>query len=228
MQKTTASWTVSLSICAALFIAGPGMAETKSATEKEHTHTHDHAHGHSHGEDKEIYKGYFKDSQVSERPLSDWAGKWQSVYPYLQDGTLDPVFAHKAEHGDKSAKQYRDYYEVGYRSDVSRIDIEGDKISFHKKDGTVSARYASDGYEILTYEKGNRGVRFVFKKVEGDKAAPGFIQFSDHRIAPAKADHYHLYLGDDRAALLKEVTNWPTYYGASLSGKDIAHEMMHH
>ncbi|MCR6719457.1 MAG: metal-binding protein ZinT [Chitinophagaceae bacterium] len=47
-------------------------------------------------------------------------------------------------------------------------------------------------------------MRFIFKKVEGDADTPQFIQFSDHRIAPAKADHYHLYWGNDRAALLEE------------------------
>lgn len=227
MQKKTVSWLAPLSLCAALFMSGQAWAEGSQKSgegHKGHSHTHDHSHGH----DNEIYKGYFKDSQVADRALSDWAGDWQSVYSYLKDGTLDPVFAHKAEHGEKSAKEYRDYYETGYRTDVERIVIEGDKISFYKDGKAQSGRYVSDGHEILTYAKGNRGVRFIFKKVDGDEAAPAFIQFSDHRIAPDKSDHYHLYAGNDRAALLKEVTNWPTYYPASLKGKDIAHEMMHH
>lgn len=37
--------------------------------------------------------------------------------------------------------------------------------------------------------------------------APQFIQFSDHKIAPRKTDHVHIYWGNDRTALLKEVTN---------------------
>lgn len=219
MRKHVARWIGLLGVCSAMVLSGPALAD-KAAKE--------HSHNHSHGHDKEIYNGYFKDGQVADRALSDWAGDWQSVYPYLKDGALDPVFAHKAEHGDKSAKDYRDYYEVGYRTDVNRIVIEGNKISFHKGGAAVSGRYESDGHEILTYAKGNRGVRFVFRKVEGDADAPQFIQFSDHRIAPAKADHYHLYWGNDRKALLEEVTNWPTYYPASLSGQEIVHEMMEH
>ncbi|PTW37588.1 ZinT/YodA lipocalin-like zinc-recruitment protein [Rhodovulum kholense] len=39
---------------------------------------------------------------------------------------------------------------------------------------------------------------------------------------------FHLYWGDDRAALLEEVTNWPTYYPADLSGEAVAQEMMAH
>ncbi|ENH96888.1 zinc-binding lipoprotein AdcA [Gracilibacillus halophilus YIM-C55.5] len=42
---------------------------------------------------EETEKRYFEDSQVKDRSLSDWEGDWQSVYPLLQDGTLDEVFA---------------------------------------------------------------------------------------------------------------------------------------
>lgn len=192
-----------------------------------HDHDGQEAHGHSHGDDQ-IYKGYFKDDQVKERALSDWAGDWQSVYPYLQDGTLDPVMAHKAEQGDKSADAYKAYYEIGYRTDVERIEISGDTVTFFKEGKPLEARYAGDGHEILNYEAGNRGVRFIFKKTEGDADAPQYIQFSDHKIAPEASDHYHLYWGDDRAALLEEVTNWPTYYPSSLDAKEIVREMIAH
>lgn len=187
----------------------------------------DHDHAHSHG-DPQIYKGYFEDSQVKDRPLSDYAGEWQSVYPYLQDGTLDPVWEHKAESGSMTAEEYRAEYEVGYKTNVERISIKGDVVTFYEGGKPLKGRYAYDGKEILTYKKGNRGVRFIFKKEDGDANAPQFIQFSDHGIAPAKADHYHLYWGNDRTALLQEVTNWPTYYPAALSAKQIVDEMKAH
>ncbi|WP_299809444.1 metal-binding protein ZinT [uncultured Roseibium sp.] len=198
----------------------PANAQTQKSPKADETAAHSH--------DDEIYKGYFKDEQIRSRALSDWEGDWQSVYPYLQDGTLDPVMQHKAEHGGKTAQEYRAYYETGYRTDVNRIVIDGNDVTYQKDGGSASGQYAADGYEILTYEKGNRGVRFIFKKTGGDAAAPDFIQFSDHRIAPAKADHYHLYWGDDRAALLEELTNWPTYYPAALSGQQILDEMTAH
>jgi len=189
---------------------------------------HSHSHSHETAAEKEIYKGYFEDEQIKERTLADWQGDWQSVYPYLKDGTLDAVMAHKAEHGDKTAEEYRAYYETGYATDVNRIVIAGDKVTFHNEEDSVTGVYSADGYEILTYKKGNRGVRFIFEKTGGDAAAPRFIQFSDHRIAPARADHYHLYWGQDRAALLEELTNWPTYFPAAMSGKDIAEAMIAH
>jgi zinc transport system substrate-binding protein len=207
---------------------GSGVDHGARGDEHEHEgHEHgDEAHDHDHT--SQVYKGYFEDSQVADRQLSDWAGDWQSVYPYLQDGTLDPVMAHKAENGDQTAEEYRAYYEIGYKTDVDRITIKGDTVTFYEDGEPLGAQYASDGYEVLTYAKGNRGVRFIFKKIAGDEAAPQFIQFSDHAIAPQDADHYHLYWGDDRAALLEEVTNWPTYYPSSLDGEEIVEEMIAH
>ncbi|MFN6882930.1 ZinT/AdcA family metal-binding protein, partial [Proteus mirabilis] len=59
--------------------------------------------------------------------------------------------------------------------------------------------------------------------------APRFIQFSDHIIAPEKAQHFHLYMGNSsQDELLKELTNWPTYYPYSMKGEDIVHEMLYH
>ena len=225
MQKTTQ--TPALAAILALMLA-PLTAHAGQGADKDHGH--DHAHSHTHGDaaHKTVAKGYFDDAQIAPRALSDWQGEWQSVYPLLLDGTLDGVMAHKAQHGDKTAAEYAAYYKTGYATDVDRITIAGDRVSFSRNGKAVSARYAQDGYEILTYEKGNRGVRFVFQKTEGDAEAPRFIQFSDHKIAPEAADHYHLYWGDDRAALLAELTNWPTYYPATLSPQHVADEMMAH
>lgn len=202
---------------AAFLLTQPALAEDKAKA-------HDHAH-HDHSQ---IYKGYFEDSQIQDRALSDWSGDWQSVFPYLMDGTLDPVMAHKAAHGSKTAAEYRAYYETGYRTDVDQILIQDQTVTFVSAESSVSGQYAYDGYEVLTYKKGNRGVRFIFEKQRGDESAPQYIQFSDHKIAPASADHYHLYWGDDRAALLNELTNWPTYYPSGLSGAQIVHEMLAH
>ena len=111
---------------------------------------------------------------------------------------------------------------------VLLADADGTLFDFHRGEAVVSGEYADDGRETLTYEKGNRGVRYIFRKVSGDDGAPQFIQFSDHAIAPLKAGHYHLYWGEDRAALLNEITNWPTYYPSALDGAQIVAEMLAH
>ena len=225
-----------LALAAVLALGAPALAQSAkpAAHDHSHDHAHDHGHDHDHADDKDaearkaIYKGYFKDEQIAPRTLADGEGDWQSVYPLLISGALDPVMAHKAEHGDKTAAEYRAYYEIGYKTDVNRIVIDGENVAFHRDGGTVQGRYAADGHEILTYKKGNRGVRFIYKKVEGDADAPGFIQFSDHAIAPGKAGHYHLYWGEDRAEILKELTNWPTYYPAALNAAQVVDEMTAH
>ncbi|MDA4846738.1 metal-binding protein ZinT [Hoeflea poritis] len=219
MRKSFAGISCAFLLGGALLVgAPPAAAESKDKS----------AHSHSHGDEKRIYKGYFEDDQVKPRALSDWQGDWASIYPHLKDGRLDEWIAHKAEHGDQTAEEYRAYYETGFRTDVDRIVIGEGSVTFYRDGKPLEARYESDGYEILTYKKGNRGVRFIFKKAGGDDAAPLFIQFSDHKIAPGKADHYHLYWGEDRAKILEELTNWPTYWPAGMSGEEIAHSMMAH
>ena len=215
-----------------LLVASAHYASADEHGHDDHDHDHDHAHhdhDHDHDHDSDIYSGYFEDEQIKDRSLSDWAGDWQSVYPYLQDDTLDEVFADKAESGDKTAEEYKSYYEIGYETDVERIVINGSNVTFFANGEEMSGDYQYDGYEILNYEAGNRGVRFIYElEGEGADALPQYIQFSDHSISPTDAYHYHLYWGDDREALLKEVTNWPTYYASELSGEEIVEEMLAH
>lgn len=213
----------------ALAEGGNSASGAENANGHDHDHDHSHDQGQSHAHDDDIYAGYFEDSQVKDRSLSDWEGDWQSVYPYLQDGTLDEVFAHKAEQGaGKSAEEVKRYYETGYETDVDRLVIEGGAVSFYEDGQQRSGEYVYDGYEILTYEAGNRGVRYIFEREDGGDALPRYIQFSDHAISPTDADHFHLYWGDDREALLGEVTNWPTYYQSDLEGEGIVREMLAH
>ncbi|KGX91057.1 metal-binding protein [Pontibacillus halophilus JSM 076056 = DSM 19796] len=210
--------------------SGGSDESSKSEEQSEHNHDHDHDHSHAHDEEAQrIYDGYFEDDQVKDRQLSDWAGDWQSVYPHLQDGTLDEVFSHKAEDdSDRTAEEYKEYYKVGYETDVERIVIEDNNVTFFENGEESTGEYNYNGYEILTYEAGNRGVRYIFKLTEESQDLPQYIQFSDHSINPTDADHYHLYWGNDREALLDEVTNWPTYYPSEMDGHEIAHEMMKH
>lgn len=227
MHKTLTRVTGALALGSMLVAAA---AATAAGGDKPAAHSHSHGHDHSQmtEAEKQVYKGYFEDAQVKPRPLTDWEGDWQSVYPYLLNGSLDSVMAEKAAHGDKTAAEYRAYYEIGYKTDVNRIVIAPASVTFYKEGKPTKGTYVSDGQEILTYKKGNRGVRYIFKKTAGDEAAPQFIQFSDHTIAPKKAGHYHLYWGNDRKALLDEVTNWPTYYPFLMDGADIVEEMAAH
>ena len=179
-----------------------------------------------------IYSGFFYNDEIEARELSDWEGQWQSVHTYLADGDLDEVMEHKAEAADdpeKTAEYYKEYYTKGYETDIQYIDIHGSEVTFTDEKGEQqSADYEHDGHEVLEYERGNRGVRFVFKRVGDNDKMTKYIQFSDHAIAPQEALHYHLYWGDDRQELLDEVEHWPTYYPIDYTIEQIKADMMAH
>ena len=180
-----------------------------------------HHHGYSH----------FADSDVQDRSLSDWDGEWQSVYPYLQEGILDEVMERKAENGNKTAEEYRAYYETGYKTDVFKITInaENNTMCFVKNGVEATAAYQYKGYQIYDYESGSRGVRYFFEATDGDADAPKYVQFSDHGIAPGKAEHFHIYFGNEGFdALSQEMENWPTYYPMDMSGDEIKEDMLEH
>ncbi|MBG9986163.1 ZinT/AdcA family metal-binding protein [Facklamia sp. DSM 111018] len=177
-----------------------------------------------------IHAGYFENDQVEDRSLEEWAGDWQSVLPYLEDGTLDMVMEKKAESGEKTADEYKEYYLTGYASDVDHLTITKDEITFKKGDKNSTGQYEYTGYEILEYEKGNRGVRFLFTKVEGDEEAPKSIQFSDHNISPTEdLTHFHIFFSNEsHQELLKEMDNWPTFYPTEWTADEILVDQLNH
>ena len=173
--------------------------------------------------------GWFLTQDVKDRTLADYEGEWQSVYPLLKDGSLKKVMEAKAKKGDMTADEYTKYYDTGYKTDVDSIAIKGDQMTFTRGGKSATATYKYDGYKVLDYEKGNRGVRFLFTAT-GDvpEGAPKAVQFSDHGIAPGKAAHFHIFMADSQEAGLKEMDNWPTYYPASMGAEEVVTEMLAH
>ena len=190
-----------------------------------------HSHGHQLSEAEQMAaKGIFNDKDVKDRALSDWDGTWQSVYPFLVEGSLDPVFEKKAKsESGKSAEEIKAYYRKGYATDVSAVDIEDNVMTFHTGSSSASCRYDYSGYKILTYASGKKGVRYLFECTDSASRAPKFVQFSDHTIAPRHAAHFHLFMGNtSHEALLKEMDNWPTYYPNEMTTAQVVDEMLHH
>ncbi|MBM7636940.1 zinc ABC transporter substrate-binding protein AdcA [Streptococcus saliviloxodontae] len=182
---------------------------------------------------KTVANGYFEDKKVTNRSLSDWTGNWQSVYPYLQDGTLDEVWDYKSKlsKGAKTAADYKAYYTTGYKTDVEKIIIDGKKntVEFIQNGTSHKFTYKYVGYNILTYQKGNRGVRYLFETNDANAGEFKYIQFSDHNISKTDAEHFHLFWGStSQEEILKEMDNWPTYYPSSMTGHEIAQEIVAH
>ena len=180
--------------------------------------------------EENVENGYFSDTDVKDRSLTDYAGNWQSVYPLLQNGSLDQVFDYKSKiKGDKSPSAYKKYYEKGYKSDVSNILIENQTMTFTKNNVRHKYHYKYKGYKILNYEKGNRGVRYLFETDDNNAGEFKYVQFSDHAISPLKTEHFHIFYGStSQEDVLEELENWPTFYPSDLSSQEIAQEMIAH
>ncbi|MFK3659193.1 metal-binding protein ZinT [Scandinavium sp. NPDC088450] len=190
-----------------------------------------HSHGHAMTEaEQQAAKGVFDDSNVKDRALSDWEGIWQSVYPLLENGSLDPVFQKKAEkEGSKSFEQIKAYYRTGYQTTVGKIEIENNNMAFFTGDKSVSCDYRYEGFKILHYASGKKGVRYLFACEDSASQAPKYVQFSDHLIGPRHSQHFHIFTGNtSQAALLEEMDNWPTYYPEQLHSHQVVDEMLHH
>ena len=62
-----------------------------------------------------------------------------------------------------------------------------------KTDGSsVTHTYRYDGYKILTYSSGKKGVRYLFTATDSQAADNPYqyIQFSDHQIDPTRSAHF--------------------------------------
>lgn len=195
-----------------------------SHSHEEHDHHHHHAINVKTTDD-------FVDSDVKDRPLSNWQGNWQSIYDYLIAGDLDLAFEKKAKAQQKSFADIKNYYNAGYQTDIDMITIDkNEDIHFFKQNQWLaSCHYIYDGFKILTYESGNRGVRYLFHCEDKNSAAPQFVQFSDHIIEPHASSHFHLFLNNESHEQgLTQIHHFPTYYPLSYSSKDIEHDLMHH
>lgn len=188
--------------------------------EDEHEHDHDHS--------KEV--STFEDDEVKDRSLSDWAGEWQSAYPLVLDGSLDEAWEHKSEDGSMTAEEYKDYYTIGYKSDISSVKIDGDNITFTYDDGkTVSSDYEYTGYFIQNWSTGTKAAMYRFEAVDKESGAPVYIEFNDHMIEPEKAEHFHLRMSNESYdAIVDPEGNWPTFFDAALTPDEVCDEVIGH
>ena len=184
----------------------------------------DHDHDHS----KEV--STFEDDEVQDRSLSDWAGDWQSAYPFVLDGTLDDAFAAMAEKGEMAAEEYKTYYQNGYKTDITNIDIEGDHIEFTYEDSKkAGSNYKYVGYYIQNWSTGTKAAMYRFEAEDKDSGAPVYIEFNDHMIEPAAAEHFHIRMSNKSFdAIVDPENSWPTFFPADMTGEEICEHMEGH
>ena len=196
--------------------------KTEETVEGMQEEEHDHDHGHN----EEITKDDIKD-----RTLSDFAGEWKSLYPYLLNGDLDEYCEHKAEEDEDSSTTkdtYLEKYKASWQCDANKITINGNKITFTYTDGkSVSAEYTYAGYQPKLNDEGKiRSVRYQFETTSTD--APKYVQFNDHGHEPGEAEHFHIYFSNDGFDALMDIKTNPFFVGGSLSVDEILDELMGH
>ena len=184
----------------------------------------EHAHDHS----KEV--STFEDHEVQDRSLSDWAGSWQSAYPFALDGTLDDAFAVMAEEGEMTADEYKTYYQKGYKTDITNIDIAGDHITFTYENGKKAGTdYKYIGYYIQNWSTGTKAAMYRFEAVDRTSGAPIYIEFNDHMIESAAAEHFHIRMSNESFdAIVDPENSWPTFFPADMTGEELCEHMEGH
>ncbi|WP_294414164.1 ZinT/AdcA family metal-binding protein [uncultured Ruminococcus sp.] len=184
---------------------------------------------HDHDHSKEV--STFEDDEVKDRNLSDWAGEWQSPYPFVLDGTLDEAWEAMAEtKGKMTAEEYKEYYKTGYETDIKSVKIDGDNITYTYDNGkTVSSDYKYTGYFIQDWSGGTRAAMYRFEAEDKNSGAPVYIEINDHMIEPAEAEHFHLRMSDESYdAIVDPEKYWPTFFPAEMSGEDICDHLAGH
>ncbi len=181
---------------------------------------------HDHNHDEEISKDDIKDRQIS-----DFAGEWKSLYPYLLNGDLDEYCEHKAEEDEDNSTTkdtYFEKYKASWQCDVNKISISGNKITFTYTDGKkVSAEYTYAGYQPKINDDGEiSSVRYQFKAT--DSKAPKYVQFNDHGHKPGSAEHFHIYFGNDGFDSLMDSKTNPFFVKNALTSDEILDELMGH
>ena len=187
--------------------------------ESEHEHEHEHSHG------KEV--STFEDSEVKDRSLSDWKGEWQSAYPLAKSGALDEAFKEKAEKtGKMTAEEYKAYYLKGYESDIAKINIDGDTISFTDESGkTVKSAYKYLGTYIQNWSTGTKAAMYRFEAEDKNSGAPIYVEINDHMIEPAEPEHFHIRFSNESFDAIKDPESyWPTFYPAAMTAEEVNDE----
>ena len=201
--------------------------KAKEEEMKEGMQESEHEHEHSH--DKEV--STFEDSEVKDRALSDWKGEWQSAYPLAKSGALDEAFKEKAEKtGKMTAEEYKAYYLKGYETDIAKINIDGDTISFTDESGkTVKSAYKYLGTYIQNWSTGTKAAMYRFEAEDKNSGAPIYVEINDHMIEPAKPEHFHIRFSNESFDAIKDPESyWPTFYPAAMTAEEVNDELAGH
>lgn len=196
---------------------------------------------HDHGEE-------ILESEIQDRPLADFAGRFQSVLPYFEDGTLDEYMEHEAEESGRSFEETKADFLSKRATEFQTLEIDGDRVTAATAAGAQSAAYDYAGFHPLKNEEGEiSSVWYAFESKDAAGGMPRYLAFSDHSIASGHAEdeeegeeheedhdheetaHFHLRYGDESIQALVNAKNWaPTFYDAAADAGEIQEAVSGH
>ena len=129
-----------------------------------------------------------------------------------------------------TADEYKAYYQNGYKTDIANISIEGEHINFTYDNGkTVGSDYKYVGYYIQNWSTGTKAAMYRFEAADKASGAPIYIEFNDHMIEPAAAEHFHIRMSNESFdAIIDPENSWPTFFPADMTGEEICEHMEGH
>lgn len=70
---------------------------------------------------------------------------------------------------------------------------------------------------------------YRFEAVDRTSGAPVYIEFNDHMIEPAAAEHFHIRMSNESFdAIVDPENSWPTFFPADMTGEEICEHMEGH
>ena len=135
-----------------------------------------------------------------------------------------------AEEGEMTADEYKTYYQKGYKTDITNIDIAGDHITFTYENGKKAGTdYKYIGYYIQNWSTGTKAAMYRFEAVDRTSGAPIYIEFNDHMIESAAAEHFHIRMSNESFdAIVDPENSWPTFFPADMTGEELCEHMEGH
>ena len=70
---------------------------------------------------------------------------------------------------------------------------------------------------------------YRFEAADKKSGAPIYIEFNDHMIEPATAEHFHIRMSDKSFdAIVDPENSWPTFFPADMTGEEICEHLEGH
>ena len=93
----------------------------------------------------------------------------------------------------------------------------------------VGSNYKYVGYYIQNWSTGTKAAMYRFKADDKDSGAPVYIEFNDHMIESAAAEHFHIRMSNESFDAIGDPENsWPTFFPADMTGEEICEHMEGH